>query len=182
MRALSLDFVQRPRPAPLGWALLALGVVLALASLLTHHALAGQAAQLRAQVQAAQRELHGEGGAVASGLPAVDQRAQDAGLAEMRRISAQLRRPWERLFASLEALPRSDVALLSLAPDARKGQLRISAEARNLEAMLTFHRKLEESDGLRDVSLLNHEVVSGQAERPVLFNLLATWEVQDARL
>jgi Tfp pilus assembly protein PilN len=81
----------------------------------------------------------------------------------------------------LEALPRDDIALLSLAPDARKGQLRISAEARDLEAMLAFHQRLEASAELSDVSLLNHEVKVKQPERPILFNLLATWEVGDAR-
>jgi hypothetical protein len=60
----------------------------------------------------------------------------------------------------LEAMPQDDVALLGLTPDARKGQVRISAEARNLEAMLQYHQRLEASDELSDVSLLNHEVLA----------------------
>ena len=70
--------------------------------------------------------------------------------------------------------------VLTLTPDARKGLLRISAEARNLEAMLEFHRLLEASDELSDVSLLNHEIVAQSAEHPVQFNLSATWEMGDA--
>ena len=47
--------------------------------------------------------------------------------------------------------------------------------------MLAFHRDLEASDALSDVSLLNHEMVTEQAERPIRFNLLASWGVKDAR-
>ena len=80
----------------------------------------------------------------------------------------------------LESMPRDNIALLALTPDARKGQVRISAEAKDLEAMLGFHRNLEASDELSDVSLLSHEIVANVAERPVQFNLSATWEIGDA--
>ena len=99
----------------------------------------------------------------------------------MRSVSQQLQRPWQQLFAMLEAQPQEDVALLTLTPDARKGQVRITAEARNLEAMLQYHQRLERSAELSDVSLLNHEVVMGQPEQPVRFNLTATWETGHAR-
>jgi hypothetical protein len=114
-------------------------------------------------------------------LTPAQQREQEVRLLEMKQISAQLRRPWERLFAALETLRGKDIALLSLTPDARKGQVRISAEARNLEAMLAFHRQLEDSPELSDVSLVNHEIVTSSAQKPILFNLLATWEVNDDR-
>jgi hypothetical protein len=80
----------------------------------------------------------------------------------------------------LETLPREDIALLTLTPDARKGQVRISAEARDLEAMLAFHQRLEASDELSDVSLLSHEIVVKSPEQPVQFNLSAAWEIGDA--
>jgi hypothetical protein len=60
--------------------------------------------------------------------------------------------------------------------------VRISAEARDLEAMLDFHRRLEASDELSDVSLLSHEIVVKSPEQPVLFNLSANWEIGDANL
>ena len=96
--------------------------------------------------------------------PRPEIREQAHTLAEMRKVSQQLRRPWERLFAMLEAMPRENVALLTLTPDARKGQVRISAEARDLEAMLEFHQRLEASDELSDVSLLSHEIVANVPE------------------
>lgn len=177
MRPLSLDFVQALRPSAAGWVLLLLGGLLLLASLLLWQWLAGERQQLAAQLHQERPQASAAAGPARSASV-----AQDAALLEMQRVSVQLRRPWEQLFASLEALPREDIAWLSLTPDARKGLLRISAEARDLEAMLAFHRRLEQSPGLSDVSLLNHQVLADHPGRPVLFNLQARWEVSDGRL
>lgn len=136
--------------------------------------------QRTADLQRVEQHLHKRGLRQAP-LTAGEEQARAASVAEMRRITAQMNLPWDGLFAMLEAQPRQDVALLSLAPDARKGQLRIAAEARDLPAMLAFHRELEASDDLSDVSLLNHEMVAEQAEHPIRFNLLASWGVKDAR-
>jgi Tfp pilus assembly protein PilN len=179
MGPLQLDFQPRRRSGPLGWSLLGLGLVLALGCAGLQQQLEGQALEQQGHLQQARRQLGGEAEGSASLSPA-QSREQAQNLEEMRKVSQQLRRPWERLFAMLEALPRDDVALLSLTPDARKGQVRISAEARDLEAMLNFHRQLEASDELSDVSLLNHEIVAQVAEHPVQFNLSATWEMGDA--
>lgn len=46
--------------------------------------------------------------------------------------------------------------------------------------MLDFHKRLEASDELSDVSLLSHEIVVKSPEQPVQFNLSATWEMGDA--
>lgn len=179
MRALTLDFQPRRRSTPLGWSLLAGGAVLALTCLLIQQHLNGEAEQQQGHLQTTQRVLSGDSGSKVSLTPA-QTREQAQNLAEMRKVSQQLRRPWERLFATLEAMPRDNIALLTLTPDARKGQVRISAEARDLDAMLDFHRRLEASDELSDVSLLSHEIVANVPEQPVRFNLSATWEIGDA--
>ena len=179
MRALMLDFQPRRRSGPLGWSLLAGGVVLTLTCVFIQQHLSQHTEQQQGHLQTAQRVLTGDTGSKLSLSPA-QIREQAQNLAEMRKVSQQLRRPWERLFAMLEAMPRDDIALLTLTPDARKGQVRISAEARNLEAMLDFHRRLEASDELSDVSLLSHEIVANVPEHPVQFNLSASWEIGDA--
>ena len=179
MRPLMLDFQPRRRSSPLGWSLLAGGVVLALTCTVIQQHLSEQAEQQQGHLQTTQRVLTGDTGAKVNLTPA-ETREQAQNLAEMRKVSQQLRRPWERLFATLEAMPRENVALLTLTPDARKGQVRISAEARDLDAMLDFHRRLEASDELSDVSLLSHEIVANVPEQPVRFNLSATWEIGDA--
>ncbi|TDF82163.1 PilN domain-containing protein [Pseudomonas sp. H9] len=178
MRRLELDFQPR-RTALSAWVLLAVGTsLLAVAVVLGQH-FNQQQAGLDHQLEALERQLGKRPEPTASLTPA-QSREQTEKLAQMRSVSQQLQRPWERLFDMLEALPQDDVALLTLTPDARKGQVRISAEARDLEAMLAFHKRLEASNELSDVSLLNHEIMAKQPEHPVQFNLSATWEIGNA--
>jgi len=179
MRALVLEFQPHRRSGPLGWGLLLAGGLLAVACLVGHYLVDSRTGQQQGHLQSTRHALTGNSPAAASLTPA-QTREQAQNLAEMNKVSQQLRRPWERLFATLERLPRDNIALLSLTPDARKGQVRISAEARDLEAMLDFHQRLEASDELFDVSLLSHEIVANVPEHPVQFNLSATWEMGDA--
>lgn len=178
MRALDLEFQPR-RSSPLAWSLLALGIGLLVALLIVQQLWQAEQQVLEAQVQRLEQQL-GRRPASSAPLDSAASREQAERLAQMRSVSQQLQRPWEQLFDRLEGLPQDDVALLTLTPDARKGQLRISAEARNLEAMLQFHKRLESIDQLRDVSLLNHEINARQPEHPVQFNLSATWETGNA--
>jgi len=178
MRRLELDFQPR-RTALAAWVLVGLGASLLAGAIVLTQGFDQQQAALDHQLEAFERQL-GKRPEHTSTLTPAQSREQTEKLAQMRSVSQQLQRPWERLFNMLEALPQDDVALLTLTPDARKGQVRISAEARDLEAMLTFHKRLEASGELRDVSLLNHEIMAKQAEHPVQFNLSATWEIGNA--
>lgn len=180
MRLLDLEFQRHRRTRPQGWALLLAGTLLAAPVLYLQQQTATAVAVQEQLLRRVELQLQGEHGSQAR-LSAAESRAQEAALAEMRRVSAQMNLPWNALFATLETLRLDDVALLSLAPDARKRQLRISAEARDLAAMLEFHQRLEQSAELSDVSLLNHEVVTQTAERPIRFNLVTTWVLNDAR-
>ncbi len=178
MHRLELEFLPR-RNGPLAWSLLALGLGMLLALLLAQQLWQAEQAALEAQVLGLEQQL-GRRPLSAAPQNSAASREQAERLAQMRIVSQQLQRPWEQLFSMLEGLPQDDVALLTLTPDARKGQVRISAEARDLEAMLQFHKRLESSAELRDVSLLNHEIIARQAEHPVQFNLSATWETGNA--
>lgn len=178
MRRVELDFVRRPRPSAAGWALLAAGMLAAGAALWAGHEAAAGAAVHEAALRRIERTLPD---AVRAPLSPAETRARDATLADMRRVQAQLELPWGELFATLEALASPDIALLALTPDARKRQLRIAAEARDLAAMLAYHRRLEDSAALRDVALVNHEIAEQQPGRPVRFNLVAAWDIDDAR-
>lgn len=180
MRPIDLDFQHNPVSSLPGWILLGGGILMAALMLVVHLETARETQAREVQLQRVEQQMQKRGLRQAP-LSAGDEKARAASLAEMRRITAQMNLPWDGLFSMLEVQPRKDIALLTLAPDARKGQLRITAEARDLPAMLAFHRALEESDALSDVSLLNHEIVAEQAEHPIRFNLLATWGVKDAR-
>ncbi|RWU18898.1 pilus assembly protein [Pseudomonas alkylphenolica] len=179
MRRLELDFQPR-RTALSAWVLLAVGGGLMVGAIALQQGFSQQQAQVTQELEGLERQL-GKRPEHATSLTPAQSREQAEKLAQMRSVSQQLQRPWERLFGMLEALPQDDVALLTLTPDARKGQVRISAEARDLEAMLAFHKRLEASGELSDVSLLNHEIMAKQPEHPVQFNLSATWEIGHAR-
>lgn len=179
MRPLNLEFYQQRRSTPSGWGLLVAGLLLLAISAAAGIGVHARAVQLRQDLGAMAPD---QPGSSAAPLTAPQRREQAAALVEVQRLSAELSRPWEKLFHTLEALPRDDVALLSLNCNASSGQLRLTAEARDLESMLILHRQLEESAGISDVSLLSHEVVTRQGQRPVLFNLLADWEVRHVGL
>lgn len=174
-RTLDLDFRRRRLANLTGWSLLAAGVFAAGFVLVAQNRVAAETADYQNALRRIEQAIPGAG---REPLTTVELRAQDSTLRDMHRVQEQLNLPWGALFATLESLDASDVALISLAPDARKGELRISAEARNLAAMLEYHRNLEESDKLRDVSLTSHEIAEQVAERPVRFNLVATWAVE----
>ncbi len=178
MRRLELEFQPR-RSGPLAWSLLALGSALVAGLVLLQYTLQNEQVELDS-VHSLELQL-GRRPATAAPQSTAASREQAERLAQMRSVSQQLQRPWQQLFSMLEAMPQDDVALLGLTPDARKGQVRIAAEARNLEAMLQYHQRLEASDELSDVSLLNHEVLAAQPEHPVRFTLTATWETGHAR-
>ncbi|MBI6922269.1 MULTISPECIES: pilus assembly protein [Pseudomonas] len=179
MRRLELEFQPR-RSGPLAWSLLALGSALVAGLVLLQYTLQNEQVELEDSVHSLELQL-GRRPATAAPQSTAASREQAERLAQMRSVSQQLQRPWQQLFSMLEAMPQDDVALLGLTPDARKGQVRIAAEARNLEAMLQYHQRLEASDELSDVSLLNHEVLAAQPEHPVRFTLTATWETGHAR-
>lgn len=179
MRRLDLEFQPR-RSGPLAWSLLALGGAVVAGLVLLQQSLQAEQVDLEARVHNLELQL-GRRSATTAPQNSAASRQQAERLAQMRSVSQQLQRPWQQLFSMLEAQPQDDVALLSLAPDARKGQVRVAAEARNLEAMLQYHQRLDASDELSDVSLLNHEVLAAQPERPVRFTLTATWETGHAR-
>ncbi|MFJ3523096.1 pilus assembly protein [Pseudomonas sp. NPDC090203] len=181
MRDLNLEFQPQRSGSRLGWCVLVLGLVLGVTVATGAHIVGQDIQDEQNLLGHAQRKLQVHTGGTVSSLTPAQQREQELRLLEMKQVSAQLRRPWERLFAALETLRGKDIALLTLTPDARKGQVRITAEARDLEAMLTFHRQLQDSPELRDVSLVNHEIVANSPQKPILFNLLATWEVSDVR-
>lgn len=178
MRRLELDFRRRPRPSAAGWALLACGVIAVGAVLGLERQIAADTAAHEAVVRRVEQTLPG---AAQAPLSPADVKARDASLGDVQRVRAQLNLPWGELFATLESLASADIALLALTPDARKRQVRISGEARNLAAMLEFHRKLEESAALRDVSLINHEIAEDAPGQPVRFSLVAGWVIDNAR-
>ena len=175
MRALQLDFQRPARASAFGWVILvaAAGVLAGLVG--THRMLTDETSLRRAAVQRVEAQLPGAGSPRAQGTK------DDAALAAARQIIDRSKLPWAGLFTALESADDKDVALLAVAPDVPRRLVKIHAEARNLASMLAFHRRLQQSEALAQVVLVDHVVNKESPEAPVRFHLVATWGVNHGR-
>ena len=96
-------------------------------------------------------------------------------------VMAQLRMPWPELFANVEAAQTPDVALLSIESTGDKRNIKIAGEAKNLGAVLTYVRDLQEQPMLADVYLESHQEQQQDPQHPVRFALGAGWRSQPDR-
>ncbi|WP_229259777.1 hypothetical protein [Duganella aquatilis] len=87
----------------------------------------------------------------------------------------QLNLPWRELQdAVLTATPRT-VALIAMEPDAGKRILKITAETKNSDDMVAYVEGLKEQESFTSVMLSRHEINEQDPNRPLRFQLEATW-------
>ena len=153
----------------------ALGYTLAVAGVLAVALAMGTQATLSAA-------LERESEAAVPAASATDEASLPAGVAATsealdgaRAVVAHLGGPWESVFRTLESVAEPDVALLALTPDVAGGKIRIHAEARTLEAMLSYYAALQRSHGFAQVALAEHELRQDDPQRPVRFAIVASW-------
>lgn len=87
----------------------------------------------------------------------------------------QLNLPWRALQDAVASATPAGVALLALEPDARKRMLRISAEARTSDEMIGYVARLKREELFSDVALTHHEINHQDPNRPIRFELDASW-------
>ena len=166
---LRLDFAPRTRRSPvLGWVLLALGVTsIALAALQFHsaHAARAQEADQLQQLQA--RVAEGTG----SRSTASDSREAKAAAAVIR----DLRVPWPQLLDVFEGAANQNVALLTIEPAPAQHQVRLTAEAKNVQAMFDYLEALKR-EPLTEIVLLSHQVNEKAPGSPLRFQAQAKWK------
>ena len=166
MKALDLDFA-RPRTWSAGWVLLGLALFAVSDAGLSYRRLGDEAAAAQARLA-----RHGVRALdVARGGPPAD-----GALRHADRVARSLLLPWDSLFSTLEQATDDRVALLALQPDARKGEISISGEAKNYDAVLAFVTRLDSRKTLRDVHLVRHEVREDDPQHPMSFGIVASWE------
>lgn len=171
MRSLHIDFQRRPAPSGSGWFLLAIGAA-AIAALVHAQGLLGRDSHAQAARLA---ELQRSG--VAATDPGAFDAADDPAVVAARQVLDRAKLPWGSLFAALESADSANVAVLAIAPEPARRQVKIHAEARNLGAMLAFQRQLQAHPALAQVVLVDHTVAKDLPFSPVRFHLLATWGV-----
>lgn len=175
MRALTLEFRRQRRASWVGIALLVVGVAGAGVFVSQYRRMVAEAAQAETNI----RE-HGvatrKKAVVLSAAIDVQKVALEAKRA--REVLLQLSMPWNELFASVEGVKAPNVALLGIESDIDKQRVKISAEAKNLGAMLDYLRDLEGRPTLTDVYLQSHQAQQQDPQRPVRFVVTATWLVR----
>jgi hypothetical protein len=172
MRALRVDFVANNQPRWWGRLLAGLGMLLALTCWQRYSEVEHQSET----VQSALAEAGKEAGLVTSRQPRqTSSPATQQAMQQARSLADFLQIPWNALFAGLETASSADVALLGIEPDARKHQLKLSAEAASRDAVFDYMQRLEATPQFSQVVLLKHEKQQEQAEQPWRVVLVATW-------
>lgn len=90
-------------------------------------------------------------------------------------IIFELNLPWKELFEAFEVTQNTDIAVLAIEPDAQKGLVRISGEAKSLDSVAAYLDYLQKIPLFKDVALLNHQIQQQDPQHPVRFMLQATW-------
>jgi len=172
MRDLALDFQPR-RPGLLPLILLLVGAVLCADAWLEASQQNAQLADLQARQELAKRRADRltrasrEAAQREAALPAEQGKA-------LQQAVAAIGIDWEGLYQQIDRATPEDVSLLGITPNAAAKSLQISGEARNLQAALGFVDTLRQPP-LSQVSLLSHKIKADDPQRPVSFEIAATW-------
>jgi hypothetical protein len=92
-----------------------------------------------------------------------------------KQAATELQMPWAELLSALEAAPTQNVAVLSIEPSAARRNVKLTAEAKDAKAMLTYLAALQKDARLNQVMLTQHQVQSQTAGTPLRFQLQAYW-------
>jgi Tfp pilus assembly protein PilN len=99
---------------------------------------------------------------------ALDEKSMQAAL-------RQLALPWAGIIQAAERAASPDVGVLQLQPEPQQKLLRITAEARNRDAMFKYLRSLSRAQGFSRVHLLSHEVQLEDPQKPIRFSAQASF-------
>lgn len=176
MRALRLDYQRSNKPVP--W--LGLGIMIAALAALT--LMGGYYQALNHRIAFWERKIdHIErlsSHRVHASRPLTEQaeRAQLLEVKQANQVVRQLSLPWNALFKAVETAGGQNIALLSLEPDLQKGTVKISGEAKDLDAMLAYVKQLSTREVFGSVFLQNHQIQQTDPEKPLHFSVLAYWK------
>lgn len=176
MRALHLDYQRVFRPVP--W----LGVGLLVAAAMLVVGLAQRYRLLAAEIEVLEQQADRIARQTSRGAPAPRQltpqtlRTERLEVTRANQVLRELAMPWSALFNAVDSSGGPGIALLSLEPDSQKGTVKISGEAKDLEALLAYVKQLASRDVFAGVLLQSHQVQRDVPEKPLRFSLLARWQ------
>lgn len=85
---------------------------------------------------------------------------------QVQALLRQLNMLWQQLLQQLEDATPSQVALISLEPDAQRGTLKLQAEARQIDTLLQFAASLQNQGVLGALSYGKHETNEHDPQKP----------------
>jgi len=174
MRALSLDYRRTSRTQHwIGVLVLILMVAGAVQMGLYYRRVTGQVTRLDTLATKIEHKLHPSQSAAPPSADEMQQTKAEIKLAD--EVMMQLKLPWDALFGALEKANSDDIALLGIEPDAKKGLVRVSGEAKDFAALFAYIRHLQESEAISAVYLRHHQIQEEDPEHPVRFRLEASW-------
>lgn len=172
---LRLDFVARRRTgSAAGLLLLVAGIAVAAATALDWQDVDAEAGRWAAKAEHWQAMARRAGGS-RSDAATVDATALRPQVEAASRAVARLGTPWGGLYRSLEESLDENVSLLAVMPNADKGEVRLSGEAKDFAALRAYLQRLGQGGTLAEVRLLGQEVKSNDDQRPIVFSIAATW-------
>ncbi|GAB3626141.1 hypothetical protein PTE30175_00861 [Pandoraea terrae] len=90
-------------------------------------------------------------------------------------VMRELTVPWQELLSIVESYAGRDVALIGIDQNPAQGQLRITAEAKDADAMIAYLKYLQRSTLLREAVLNTHVVETTVPGTPIRFQITAVW-------
>ena len=78
----------------------------------------------------------------------------------------QLNTPWSDVFNGLERQAQADIGLTVLEPDTKRGALRVQAEAKDIDRLLTYAEQLASDPAFGKLNLQQHETNEQDPNRP----------------
>ena len=157
---------------PITWLLAAAGAALCAGAIVTGSALLQDYQSRTLDLQRKQASLTERG----ARKPAPKKsNATEAQATAVNNAIAQLNLPWRDLLDAVEAATPANIALLTLAPDAKKHVVKGSAEAKSSDAMIDYIEQLKQQDFFSAVVLTKHEINEQDPNRPIRFQFEAQW-------
>jgi hypothetical protein len=171
MRDLGLDFQPR-RPSLLTVVLLLAGLLLCADVWLEDSALRTQLDEAEARLVQAKRRAD----RIDAGRR--DSRPENVFSPDESKVLSQtislIRVDWEKLYRSIDEATTEDISLLAIRPNTASKTVQISGEARDMAAALAFVEALRRAP-LETPALLSHQIKQNDPQRPIIFEIAATW-------
>ena len=176
MRAVNLDYLADRRANWVGMVALAIGLAGMIAVMWYYRELSREISSQEMLVSRLQEKEKSRSAPPVTEIRGAEQIARETKQANTVILALSL--PWKELFEAFEASRDNEVAVLAIEPDAQKGMVHITAEAKKLESMLDYSASLQKIALFREVLIMSHQIQDQDPEKPIRFILQAAWEIQ----